>query len=206
MKCDILTLDNKKAGSVDLADGVFGAEVRKDIIARMVNYQLAKRRSGNHKTKNVSEIRGTTAKPWNQKGTGRARAGTLRAAQFRGGSTVFGPVVRDHSHKLPKKVRKLALRSALSSKQADGKLIILDDIVLADAKTKDLSGKFAALGLSNALIVTGAEVDSNFARAAANIMNIDVLPQQGANVYDIVRRDVLVLTKAAAEHLQERLS
>ncbi len=129
MKCDILTLDNKKAGSVDLADGVFGAEVRKDIIARMVNYQLAKRRSGNHKTKNVSEIRGTTAKPWNQKGTGRARAGTLRAAQFRGGSTVFGPVVRDHSHKLPKKVRKLALRSALSSKQADGKLIILDDAV-----------------------------------------------------------------------------
>ncbi|MBT6285075.1 MAG: 50S ribosomal protein L4, partial [Rhodospirillaceae bacterium] len=154
MKCDILTLDNKKAGSVDLADGVFGAEVRKDIIARMVNYQLAKRRSGNHKTKNVSEIRGTTAKPWNQKGTGRARAGTLRAAQFRGGSTVFGPVVRDHSHKLPKKVRKLALRSALSSKQADGKLIILDDAVLGDAKTKELSVKFAALGLSNALIVT----------------------------------------------------
>ena len=206
MKCDILTLDNKNAGSVDLAEDVFGVEVRKDIIARMVNYQLAKRRSGNHKTKNVSEIRGTTAKPWNQKGTGRARAGTLRAAQFRGGSTVFGPVVRDHSHKLPKKVRSAALRSALSSKQADGKLIIIDDAAIGDAKTKDLSFKLAALGLTNALIVTGAEVDGNFARAAANIMNVDVLPQQGANVYDIVRRDVLVLTKAAAEHLQERLS
>ena len=206
MKCDVLTLDNKKAGSVDLADGVFGAEVRKDIIARMVNYQLAKRRGGNHKTKTVSEIRGTTAKPWNQKGTGRARAGTLRAAQFRGGATIFGPVVRDHSHKLPKKVRKLALRSALSSKQADGKLIILEDATLDGGKTKDLSAKLSALGWSNALIVTGAEVDDNFARAAANIMNVDVLPQQGANVYDIIRRDVLVLTKAAAEHLQERLS
>ncbi|MAI50081.1 MAG: 50S ribosomal protein L4 [Rhodospirillaceae bacterium] len=206
MKCDILTLDNKKAGSVDLDDGVFGAEVRKDIIARMVNYQLAKRRSGNHKTKNVGEIRGTTAKPWNQKGTGRARAGTLRAAQFRGGSTVFGPVVRDHSHKLPKKVRKLALRSALSSKQAEGKLMIIDEAAVGAAKTKELSGKLVALGLSNALIVTGAEVDANFARAAANIMNVDVLPQQGANVYDIVRRDILVLTKAAAQQLQERLS
>jgi large subunit ribosomal protein L4 len=206
MKCDVLTLDNKKAGSVDLADGVFGAEVRKDIIARMVNYQLAKRRGGNHKTKTVSEIRGTTAKPWNQKGTGRARAGTLRAAQFRGGATIFGPVVRDHSHKLPKKVRKLALRSALSSKQAAGKLIILEDATLDGGKTKDLSAKLSALGWSNALIVTGAEVDDNFARAAANIMNVDVLPQQGANVYDIIRRDVLVLTKAAAEHLQERLS
>lgn len=206
MKCDVLTLDNKKAGSVDLADGVFGAEVRKDIIARMVNYQLAKRRGGNHKTKTVSEIRGTTAKPWAQKGGGRARAGTLRAVQFRGGATIFGPVVRDHSHKLPKKVRQLALRSALSSKQAAGKLIILDDATLDGPKTKDLSAKLSALGWSNALIVTGSEVDDNFARAAANIMNIDVLPQQGANVYDIIRRDVLVLTKAAAAHLQERLS
>jgi large subunit ribosomal protein L4 len=206
MKCDVLTLDNKKAGSVELADGVFGAEVRKDIIARMVNYQLAKRRGGNHKTKTVSEIRGTTAKPWNQKGTGRARAGTLRAAQFRGGATIFGPVIRDHGHKLPKKVRKLAMRSALSSKQVEGKLVILDDVMLDDAKTKDLSQKLSALGLSNALIVAGAEVNDNFARAAANIMNVDVLPQQGINVYDIIRRDVLVLTKVAAEYLQERLS
>ena len=206
MKCDVLTLDNKKAGSIDLADGVFGSEVRKDIISRMVNWQLAKRRSGNHKTKNVSEIQGTTAKPWNQKGTGRARAGTVRATQFRGGSTVFGPVVRNHSHKLPKKMRQMAMRSALSSKQADGKLIILEDATLDAPKTKDLAEKLAALGWTNALIVTGAEVDGNFARAAANIANVDVLPQQGANVYDIIRRDTLVLTKDAAAHLQERLS
>ena len=206
MKCDVLTLDNKKAGSMDLADGVFGSEVRKDIISRMVNWQLAKRRSGNHKTKNVSEIQGTTAKPWNQKGTGRARAGTVRATQFRGGSTVFGPVVRDHSHKLPRKVRQMAMRSALSSKQADGKLIILEDATLDAPKTKDLAEKLAVLGWTNALIVTGTEVDGNFARAAANIANVDVLPQQGANVYDIIRRDTLVLTKDAAAHLQERLS
>ena len=206
MKCDVLTLDNKKAGSIDLADGVFGSEVRKDIISRMVNWQLARRRSGNHKTKNVSEIQGTTAKPWNQKGTGRARAGTVRATQFRGGSTVFGPIVRDHSHKLPRKVRQMAMRSALSSKQADGKLIILQDATLDAPKTKDLAVKLSVLGWSNVLIVTGAEVDSNLARAAANIANVDVLPQQGANVYDIIRRDTLVLTKDAAEHLQERLS
>ena len=206
MKCDVLTLENKKAGSIDLADGVFGSEVRKDIISRMVNWQLAKRRSGNHKTKNVSEIQGTTAKPWNQKGTGRARAGTVRATQFRGGSTVFGPVVRDHGHKLPRKVRQMAMRSALSSKQADGKLIILEDAKLDAPKTKDLAAKLSALGWSNVLIVTGAEVDGNFARAAANIANVDVLPQQGANVYDIIRRDTLVLTKDASEHLQERLS
>lgn len=206
MKCDVLTLDNKKAGSIDLADGVFGSEVRKDIISRMVNWQLARRRSGNHKTKNVSEIQGTTAKPWNQKGTGRARAGTVRATQFRGGSTVFGPIVRDHSHKLPRKVRQMAMRSALSSKQADGKLIILEEATLDAPKTKDLAAKLSALGWSNVLIVTGAEVDGNLARAAANIANVDVLPQQGANVYDIIRRDTLVLTKGAAEHLQERLS
>jgi large subunit ribosomal protein L4 len=206
MKCDILTLDNKKAGSIDLADGVFGAEVRKDIIARMINWQLAKRRSGNHKTKTVSEIQGTTAKPWRQKGTGRARAGTVRAAQFRGGATIFGPVVRDHGHKLPRKVRQMAMRCALSSKQAAGKLIILDEAVLDAPKTNDLASKLTGLGWSNVLIVTGAEVDANLARAAANIANVDVLPQQGANVYDIIRRDTLVLTKDAAEHLQERLS
>ena len=206
MKCDILTLDNKKAGDIDLSDGVFGAEVRKDIISRMINWQLAKRRSGNHKTKTISEISGTTKKPWRQKGSGRARQGSLRSAQFRGGSTIFGPVVRDHGHKLPKKVRKLALRSALSSKQADGKLIVIDNATLDAPKTKELANKFAALGWSNVLIVTGAEVDQNFARAAANLMNVDVLPQQGANVYDIIRRDTLVLTKDAVAHLEERLA
>ena len=172
----------------------------------MVNWQLAKRRSGNHKTKNVSEIRGTTAKPWNQKGTGRARAGTVRSTQFRGGATVFGPVVRDHGHKLPRKVRRMALRSALSSKQAEGKLKILDVAKLDKPKTKDLAAKLSVLGWSNVLIVAGAEVDGNLALAAANIANVDVLPQQGVNVYDIIRREVLVLTKDAAAHLQERLS
>ena len=205
MKCDVLTLDNKKAGSIDLADGVFGSEVRKDIISRMVNWQLARRRSGNHKTKNVSEIQGTTAKPWNQKGTGRARAGTVRATQFRGGSTVFGPIVRDHGHKLPRKVRQMAMRSALSSKQADGKLIILEEATLDAPKTKDLAAKLSALGWSNVLIVTGAEVDGNLARAAANIANVDVLPQQGANVYDILKSDTLVVTKAGVEALEARL-
>lgn len=206
MKCDVLTLENKKVGSIDLADGVFGAEVRKDIISRMVNWQLAKRRSGNHKTKNVSEIRGTTAKPWNQKGTGRARAGTVRSTQFRGGATVFGPVVRDHGHKLPRKVRRMALRSALSSKQAEGKLKILDVAKLNNPKTKDLAAKLSVLGWSNVLIVAGDEVDGNLALAAANIANVDVLPQQGVNVYDIIRREILVLTRDAAAHLQERLS
>ena len=206
MKCEIVTLENKKVGQIDLSDGVFGAVVRKDIISRAVNWQLAKRRSGNHKTKTVSEIRGTTAKPWRQKGTGRARAGTVRATQFRGGATKFGPHVRDHSHRLPKKVRQMALRSALSSKQKTGKLIILDEATLNTSKTKDFASILATHGWSNALIVTGAEVDSNLARAAANIAQVDVLPQQGANVYDILLRDLLLLTKDAAEHLQERLS
>lgn len=206
MKCDVLTLDNTNAGTIDLADGVFGTEVRKDIIARMIKWQLAKRRSGNHKTKTISEISGTTAKPYRQKGTGRARQGSLRAVQFRGGAISAGPIVRDHGHKLPKKVRQLAMRSALSSKQAEGKLVVLDSAALDAPKTKELAGKLAALGWSNVLIVTGAQVDENLARAAANIAGVDVLPQQGANVYDIVRRDTLVLTKEAAEHLQERLS
>lgn len=205
MKCEIVTLENKKAGHIELADGVFGAEVRRDILARAVNWQRAKRRSGNHKTKTVSEIQGTTAKPWRQKGTGRARAGTIRAAQFRGGATIFGPGVRDHSHSLPKKVRQMALRCALSSKQASGKLVILDQAILDTPKTKNFATILKTHGWLNVLIVTGTEVDSNLARAAANIAEVDVLPQQGANVYDILLRDILVLTKDAAEHLQDRL-
>ena len=205
MKCDVITLANKKSGSVELDESVFGVAVRTDILSRMVNYQLAKRRSGNHKTKTISEIRGTTAKPWNQKGTGRARAGSLRATQFRGGQTVFGPVVRSHSFSLNKKVRKLALKTALSSKQAEGKLIILDDAKCKEAKTKGLSEQLLAIGLKSALLVSGPTVDKNFAKAAANSPLIDVLPQQGANVYDILRRDKLVLTKDAVTHLVERL-
>lgn len=206
MKAIVKNLDNKEVGQIDLPESMFGAEVRKDIISRMVYWQLAKRRSGNHKVKGISEISGTTKKPWAQKGTGRARQGSLRSPQFRGGGNIFGPVVRDHSHDLPKKVRQLALCMALSSKQAEGKLIILDQAKTETHKTKDLVAKFSAMGLSSALIIDGANLDPNFAKAARNVPHIDVLPEQGANVYDILRRDVLVLTKNAVEQLQERLS
>ena len=206
MKCDIVTMENKKAGSIDLAEAVFGVTVRRDILARMVNWQRAKRRAGTHKTKVVSEIRGTTAKPYRQKGTGRARQGSLRSPQFRGGAVIFGPRVRDHEHDLPKKVRRLALRCALSSKQADGKLVVLDEAKDGEPKTGALASRLDKLGWSNVLIIAGAEIDDNFARAAANIPNIDVLPQQGVNVYDILRRDTLVLTKDAVKHLEERLA
>jgi len=205
MKCKVINLDNKAAGEIDLAEAVFGATVRKDLLARMVNWQLAKRRAGTHKVKTVSEISGTTRKPYRQKGTGRARQGSLRSSQFRGGATVFGPVVRDHAHGLQKKVRKAALRSALSAKQADGKLIVLDEAKLKEPKTKELATRFGKLGWSNVLIVGGPEVDANFARAAANIPNVDVLPSQGANVYDILRRDMLVLTREAVQNLEARL-
>jgi large subunit ribosomal protein L4 len=205
MKSKVVTLENKAAGDIDLDDAVFGAEVRKDILARMVNYQLAKRRAGTHKVKTRGEVSGTTRKPFRQKGTGRARQGSHRATQFRGGATVFGPVVREHGHSLPKKVRKLAMKSALSAKQADGKLIILDEVKLADPKTKSLIEIFGKLGLSNALIVGGGEIDANFAKAAKNIALVDVLPTQGANVYDILKRDTLVLTREAVETLEARL-
>jgi len=206
MQCDVLTLDNKKSGSIDLADAVFAAPIRRDLLARMVNYQLAKRRSGNHSTKGISQVSGTTAKPFRQKGTGRARQGSLRSPQFRGGAIIFGPKKRDHSHKLPKKVRRFALRSALSSKLAEGKLIVLDEAKAAEPKTQALARKLDALGLSSVLIVGGAELDANLVRAAANLPGVDVLPQQGANVYDILRRDVLALTRDAVKHLEERLS
>ncbi len=205
MKSKVVTLDNKAAGDIELDDAVFGAEVRKDILARMVNYQLAKRRAGTHKAKTRSEVSGTTKKAYRQKGTGRARHGSLRGAQFRGGGIIFGPVVRDHGHSLPKKVRKLALKTALSAKQADGKLVILDEAALKDGKTKGLIEKLGKLGLSNALIVGGAQIDTNFAQAARNIAMIDVLPTQGANVYDILRRDMLVLTREAVQTLEARL-
>lgn len=205
MKSKVVTIDNKAAGDIELDDSVFGAEVRKDILARMVKYQLAKRRAGTHKVKTRGEISGTTRKPFRQKGSGRARQGSYRATQFRGGATVFGPVVRDHGHSLPKKVRKLAMKSALSAKQADGKLMVIDEVKLGDAKTKGLIDKLGKLGLSDALIVGGAEVDGNFSKAASNIAKIDVLPSQGANVYDILRRDTLVLTREAVETLEARL-
>lgn len=205
MKCDVFTLDNEKAGSIDLDEAVFGVAVRPDLMARMVAWQRARKQAGTHKTKTIGEISGSGAKPWRQKGTGRARAGSRRATQWRGGQTVFGPVVRDHSFQLNKKVRKLALKSALSSKQADGKLVVIEDAKAGEPRTGALAARLSVLGWDSALIIAGPEVDSNFARAAANIPRIDVLPQQGANVYDILRRDTLVLTKDAVKALVERL-
>lgn len=205
MKTTVKSLENKEVGTIDLLDEVFGVTPRRDILTRMVNWQLAKRRSGNHKAKIISEVSGTTKKPYAQKGTGHARQGSLRSAQFRKGGVIFGPVVRDHAHDLPKKVRLLALRMALASKHKDGKLIVLDAAKVETYKTKALAEKFASLGLSSALIIDGANLDPNFSKAARNIPHIDVLPECGANVYDILRRDTLVLTKNAVEQLQERL-
>ncbi|MBT4041723.1 MAG: 50S ribosomal protein L4 [Rhodospirillales bacterium] len=205
MKCDVITLDNKKDGNIDLDDAIFGVDVRGDLMARYVNWQLAKRRAGTHKTKGRSEVAATRAKPFKQKGTGRARQGTFVAPQMRGGGIVFGPVVRDHGNSLPKKVRKAALRSALSSKQAEGKLIVLDAAEMKKGKTKELIAKLDKLGWGNALVIDGETVDVNFSRAASNIVGLDVLPSQGANVYDILRRDTLVLTKSGVEKLVERL-
>lgn len=205
MKCDVISLENKTVGSIDLDDTVFGVPVRTDILARMVNWQLAKRRAGTHKTKGISEVSGTTKKPFRQKGTGRARQGTTRAPQMRGGGVVFGPVVRSHAHDLTKKVRRLALKTALSAKQADGKLVVIENIKLKEAKTSMLVKSLKTLGWKSALIIDGAEVDANFARAASNLFELDVLPCQGANVHDILRRDTLVLTQDAVAKLVERL-
>ncbi|MGO8916961.1 MAG: 50S ribosomal protein L4 [Stellaceae bacterium] len=205
MKLAVKTLDNGSAGDIELADEVFGIPVRKDILARMVQWQLAKRRAGTHKTKGISDIQGTTKKPWRQKGTGRARQGSLRSPQFRGGAVIFGPVVRSHAFGLQKKVRRLALKTALSAKQAEGKLVVLDDATLKDPKTRQLAERFEKLGWGSVLIIGGPVLDENFARAARNLPKVDVLPQQGANVYDILRRDTLVLTRDAVQHLEARL-
>ena len=208
MKLKVTDISNKPVGEVEIDDAVFadifGRKVRKDILARAVNWQLAKRRSGNHKTKEIGDISGTTKKPYAQKGTGNARQGSLRSPQFRGGATIFGPVVRSHAHDLPKKVRKLALKNALSAKHKDGKLVVWGE-TKASGKTKDLVAQFKKLGWGSVLVIDGPEVNEQFAKAARNIPNVDVLPQQGANVYDILRRDTLVLTKGAMEHLVERL-
>ncbi|EME70956.1 50S ribosomal protein L4 [Paramagnetospirillum caucaseum] len=205
MKTNVISLDNQTVGEIELADEIFGLPVRGDILFRAVNWQLAKRQSGNHKTKTISEISGTTKKPFAQKGGGRARQGSLRSAQFRGGATIFGPVVRSHAHDLPKKVRKLALKTALSAKAADGKLIVVDSAAAGSPKTKDLAARLGKLGLSSVLFIDGSAVDGNFALASRNIPYVDVLPQQGANVYDILRRETLVLTKDAVAALEARL-
>lgn len=205
MKLDVINLDSQNVGQIELADEVFGAPVRTDILHRMVNWQLARRQRGTHKTKGISEISGTTKKPFNQKGGGRARQGSLRSPQFRGGATIFGPVVRSHAYDLPKKVRKLGLKTALSAKAADGKLVVLDSAAIDSFKTKELAARLSTLGWASVLVIDGAAVNENFARAARNIPHVDVLPSQGANVYDILRRDTLVLTRDAVQALEARL-
>ncbi len=204
MKVTITTFDNVSAGEADLPDEIFAASPRSDIMARVVHWQLATRRSGNHKAKGMGEVSGTTKKPYKQKGTGNARQGSLRSPQFRTGGVVHGPVVRDHSYCLPKKVRRLGLISALSQKQADGKLIVIDAATSAE-RTKDLAAKLKVLGWTNALFIDHS-VEPNFRRASANIHQIDVLPTVGANVYDILRHDLLVLTMSAVDGLRERLA
>ncbi len=204
MQIDIKTLDNGSAGSVDLADEIFGAEPRADIMARVVHWQQSRRRAGTHKTKGLSEVSGTTKKPYRQKGTGNARQGSLRAPQFRTGGVVHGPVVRDHGYDLPKKVRRLGLISALSQKQAEGKLVVIDSAGGVE-KTKELNAKLRALGWTSALIVDAA-VDPGFLRASRNIRGVDVLPTVGANVYDILRHELLVVTSAGLEGLTARLA
>jgi large subunit ribosomal protein L4 len=204
VKIDITSLDGATAGSIELSDDIFGLEPRADLIARMVRYQLAKRRAGTHAVKNRAEIARTGKKMYKQKGTGSARHGSARVPQFRGGGRAFGPVVRSHAHGLNKKVRALALRHALSAKFKDGGIIVWETADSAEPKTAALKANFAKLGLKSALIIDGAEVKANFALAARNIPQIDVLPIQGINVYDILRREKLVLTKAAIDALEAR--
>lgn len=205
MELKVTTLDGKAKGSVSLSDGVFGLEPRPDLLQRMVRYQLAKRQTGTHDVKNRSEIRATTKRVGRQKGGGVARHGARSAPQFRGGGRAFGPTPRSHAFDLPKKVRALALKHALSAKAKAGELIVLEAATCKDGKTAALRKAFGDLGLANALIIDGAEVEKNFALAARNIPQIDVLPAQGINVYDILRRHQLVLTKAALEALEARL-
>jgi len=205
MELSIRNLDNAEVGTIDLADEVFGLPVRADILARVVNWQLAKRRAGTHKVKERHEIARTGGKMYRQKGTGRARHSSSRVVQFRGGGVVHGPRVRDHGHDLPKKVRRLGLKTALSSKQVDGKLVVLDSLDGTAGKTAELAKRLGGWGWKSVLFIAGPEVDVAFKRAASNLIGVDVLPQQGANVYDILRRDVLVLTRDAVQHLEARL-
>lgn len=204
MDLKVTTLAGTDAGKLKVSPEIFGLDPREDILQRVVRWQLAKRQQGTHKTKGRSEISRTGAKMYRQKGTGRARHSSARAPQFRGGGRAHGPVVRSHEFDLPKKVRALGLRHALSAKALASNLIIIDDLLLQDGKTKVLVDSLAKLGLANALLIGGSEIDEGFKRAAANIPNIDVLPIQGINVYDILRRGTLVLSKAAVEALEER--
>ena len=205
MKCDIKTLDNKTAGSIELSASVFGMPVRADIIHRMIRWQTAKARSGNHQTKEIWAVQGTTKKPFRQKGTGNARQGSLRGPHMRGGAVVFGPHKRDHSFDLPKKVRKLALKTILSSKLSDGSLVVIDELKASEPKAKSLKALISKNGWSSPLFIGGAELDHNFCKASQNLAHVHVLPQQGANVLSIMKCKTLVLTKDAVHHLEARL-
>ena len=206
MKADVTTLDAGKAGTIDLKDEIFGLDPREDLIHRMVRYQLAKRRAGTHKAKTRAAVKVTGKKMYKQKGTGGARHSDKGAPQFRGGGKAFGPLPRSHAHDMPKKVRALALRHALSAKSKASEIIVIEKVEAAEAKTAGLRARLEKLGLTNALIIAGAEVDMNFAKAARNIPNIDVLPAAGLNVYDIRRRKTLVLSKDAVAAIEARFA
>jgi large subunit ribosomal protein L4 len=205
VKIDITSFDGQAAGSIELSDEVFGLEPREDLIARMIRWQLAKRRAGTHAVKNRADIWRTGKKMYKQKGTGGARHGSARVPQFRGGGRAFGPQVRSHEHDLTKKVRQLALKHALSAKAKNGAIVVWENASLTEPKTKLLVGGFAKSGISNALIVDGAAPQDNFSLAARNIPYIDILPVEGVNVYDIIRREKLVLTRSAVDALEARL-
>ena len=204
MKIEVNSLDNKKIKDIDLDKQIFGLELKEEIIYRMVRYQLAKRRSGNHKTKGISEISGTTKKPFKQKGTGNARQGSKRSPQMRGGAVIFGPQVRSHAHKLPKKIKKLALKMAISKKIKDGKLKVINELKMSKPKTNLFRSKLAGLKLDSVLFIDGKDIDNNFLLASKNVPKIDILSVEGINVYDILKRDYLVLSENAVNGIKER--
>ena len=204
MKIQVNSLDNKKIKDIDLDKQIFGLELKEEIIYRMVRYQLAKRRTGNHKTKGISEISGTTKKPFKQKGTGNARQGSKRSPQMRGGAVIFGPQVRSHAHKLPKRIKKLALKMAISKKIKDGKFKIINELKMSKPKTNLFRSKLAGLKLDSALFIDGKDIDNNFLLASKNVPKIDILPVAGINVYDILKRDYLVLSENAVNGIKER--
>jgi len=205
MKLNVINIDNQQVGDIELLESIFNLPIRLDILHRVVEWQRSKRRSGNHKVKVIGDISGTTKKPYKQKGTGNARQGSLRSPQFRGGAVIFGPVVRSHEYDLPKKVRKLGLKIALSSKLAENRLHIIDNLSLSESKTSLLNQKIESMGFKSALFIDGNDLDNSFSLAVRNLKNIDLLPTIGANTYDILRHENLILTRKAVEQLQERL-
>ena len=204
MKCEVNSLDNKKIKDMNLNKDIFGLEMKEEIIHRMVRYQLSKKRSGNHKTKGISEISGTTRKPFKQKGTGSARQGSRRSPQMRGGAVIFGPQVRSHAHKLPKRIRALALKMALSNKLKEGKLKVISDFKISKPKTSFLTSKLVKMEIDSALFIDGVDIEKNFKHAVRNIPKTDFLPISGINVYDIIRRNFLVISEKALLGINER--